>query len=94
MLSEAVNMYMYLSNANIYYALHDRTINLLIKGDVDMSTTTGEEGEHGLDDGGVNHSKYGFSDAEVRNTVKKEQEVEVFIVDQNKTSRWILLSIS
>ena len=45
MLSEDVNMYMYLPNANIYYALNDRTINLLMKGNVDMSATTGEAGE-------------------------------------------------
>ena len=66
-------MYMYLSNAKRYCALNERTINLLIKGDVDMSATTGEEGERGLDDGGVDHSKDGFSDAEDRKTVKKEK---------------------
>ena len=36
---------MYLPNANIYYVLNDRTINLLMKGNVDMSATTGEAGE-------------------------------------------------
>ena len=56
-LSENVKMYMYPSGANIYYALNDRTINLLMKGNVDMSATTG----------------------------KKEQELELFIVDKHRT---------
>ena len=88
MSSEDVNMYMYLSDARGYHVLNDRTINLLIKGDVDMSATTGEE------DGGVNHSKDTFSDAEVRQIVKNEKEAELFTVCKNKTGRWIILSIS
>ena len=36
-------MYMYLSNAKRYYVLNDQAINLLMKGDVDMSATTGED---------------------------------------------------
>ena len=79
MLSEDVKMYMYLPTAKIYYALNDRTINLLMKGSTDMSATTGEAGddaEHG--------SPSTFSDAEAVETVKKEQEVELFTVG-NKT---------
>ena len=57
MLSKDVKLYMYLSNAKRYYALNDRTINLRMKGNVDMSATTGEAGEG---------DKSTFSDAEVK----------------------------
>ena len=40
-LSEDVKRYMKLLTANRYYALNDRTINMLSKGEVDMSATTG-----------------------------------------------------
>ena len=80
-------MYMYLSNPKRYYDSNDRTINLLMKGDVDMSATTYEE------DGGPDHSKDGFSDSGVREIAKTETEVELFIVDTNKTGRWIILAI-
>ena len=56
---------MYLPAAKRYYALNDRTINLLMKGNVDMSATT--------DPSGPSHSKDGFSDAEVREIAKKEK---------------------
>ena len=57
-------MYMYLPTANIYYALNGRTVNLLMKGNVDMSATTGEtdEGDEST-----------FSDAEVKEIAKKEK---------------------
>ena len=54
---------MYLPTANIYYALHDRTINLLMKGKLDMSATNG-------DDDTYNPIK--FSDAEAVEAVHKE----------------------
>ena len=57
------------------YALNDRTINLLMKGNVDMSATAGEAGEG---------DKSTFSDAEVKEVAKKETEVGLFIVDKNK----------
>ena len=38
-------MYMYLLNSKRYYALRDRTINLLMKGDIDMSATASETAE-------------------------------------------------
>ena len=63
-LSEGVNMYMYLPNATRYHDLNDRTINLLMKGNVDMSATT--------DPSGPSHSNDGFSDAEVREVFNKE----------------------
>ena len=70
MLSEDVKMYMHLSNAKRYYALNDRTTNLLIKGDVDTSATTGEDGETLPGDGN------GFSDAEVMEITKKEKRLK------------------
>ena len=69
-------MYVYLSNAKRHYALNDRTINLLMKGNVDMSATTGEAGEG---------DKSTFSDAEVMEIAKKETDVELFTVERNKT---------
>ena len=76
MISEDVNMYMYLPTAQRYYVLNDRTINLLMKGKIDMSATNG-------DDDTDNHIK--FSDVEAVDTVHKEKKVEMFIVDKNKT---------
>ena len=40
LLSEGVKMYMYLFSSKRYYALNDRTINLLMEGDIDMGATT------------------------------------------------------
>ena len=45
MLSEGVKLFMYLFNSKRYYALNDRTINLLLKGDIDMSATNSETAE-------------------------------------------------
>ena len=42
-LSEAVKLYMYLPTSKRYYALNDRTINLLMGGDIDMSVAVGSE---------------------------------------------------
>ena len=64
---------MHLPTAKRYYALNDRTINLLMKGNIDMSATTGDG------DGGGGNSNY-VSDAEAVETVYKEKEVEMFIV--------------
>ena len=72
-LSEDVKIYMYLPNAKRYYALNDRTINLLMKGNVDMSATTGEAGEG---------DKNTFSDAEVKEIAKKETAVELSTVEE------------
>ena len=73
-LSEGVKMFMYLLASNIYYALNDRTINLLMKGDIDMSTTTSETSEVITD-----------SDEEVVDIIYIEQEVELFIVYKSRT---------
>ena len=63
-LSGDVKMYMYLQTAKIYYALNDRTINLLTKGKIDMGATDG-------DDETDNPIK--FSDVEAVETVHKEK---------------------
>ena len=44
-LSEDVKLYMKLLTSKRYYALNDRTINLLMEGDIDMSATTSEKAE-------------------------------------------------
>ena len=85
MLSEDVKMHMYLQNAKRYYALNDRTINLLMEGNVDMGATTGETGEG---------DKGTFSDAGVMEIAKKEKEVELFTAEKQDKSRWIILPIS
>ena len=74
LLSEDVKMYMYLFNSKRYYALNDRTINLLLKGDIDMSATSSETAEVITD-----------SDKEVVDLINVEKEVELFIVEKNKT---------
>ena len=82
-LSEDVKMYMYLFNSKRYCALNGRTINLLMKGDIDMSATTFESAEVITDSG-----------KEIVDLISVEQEVELFIVDKNKTSRWTTFPIS
>ena len=64
-LSEEVKMYMYLPTATRYYALNDRTINLLMKGKIDMSATNG-----GSD---VSYNRITISDAEAVETVHKDK---------------------
>ena len=75
---------MYLPTAKRYYALDDRTINLLMKGKIDMGATNGDD---------ETDNPIEFSDAEAVETVHKEREVEMFIEDKNKTSRWLILPI-
>ena len=77
LLSEDVKMCMYLPTARKYYALDDRTINLLMKRKIDMNATTG-----GSD---VSYNRISISDAEAVETVHKEKEVEMFIVYKNRT---------
>ena len=74
MLSEDVKMYMHLFTSKRYYALNDRTINLLMKGDIDMSATTSETAEVISD-----------SDKEVVDVMNVEKEIEFFILDNNRT---------
>ena len=73
-LSEYVKLYMKLCSSNRFYALNDRTIDLLMKGDIDMSATVGE-GEDEISE----------SDMKVQKILETENEVEIFVVDKNKT---------
>ena len=87
-LSEDVKMYMYLPTVKTYYALNDRTIHLLMKGNIDMSATTGEHTD-GDDEGDGNNcasnNKASVSDAEAVTSVHKEKEVEMLMVDKDRT---------
>ena len=69
-------MYMFLPNAKRFYALNDRTINLLMKGELDMSAGTVDGGGRTSDTGDS------FSDAEAWTAVIQEQTVELFVVDK------------
>ena len=80
-LNEDVKMFMYLPTAKRYYALNDRTINLLMKGNIDLSASTGEDGI----DFGSRGADALFSDTESVKAVLREKEVEMFIVDKNRT---------
>ena len=73
-LSEDVKLYMKLLTSNIYYDLNDRTINLLMEGDIDMSATTSGKAE------GVKES-----DSEVIDLLGVEKEVGFFIPETNMT---------
>ena len=53
-----------------HYALNARTINLRMKGDIDMSVVTDND----------NDSKE--SDAEVQDLLDTETDVEIFVVDR------------
>ena len=74
MLSEDVKMHMYLPNSKRYYALNDRTINLLMKGTIDMSATSSESAEVITN-----------SDKEVVDLIGKEKEADFCIVDKHRT---------
>ena len=63
-LSESVNMYLHLPTAKRYYALNDRTINLLMKGNIYMSAMTGED--NGGGGGGNSVSDAEFVDITVK----------------------------
>ena len=72
-LSEDVKLYMILPSSSRYYALNDRTINLLMKGKIDTNAAMG----------GKDEPK--FSDAEISELIEQEQEVLIAVVDKNKT---------
>ena len=73
-LSEDVKLIMKLLTSERYYALNDRTIALLMKGDIDTSVIVDVE-VIGMRE----------SDAEVKAIIEHETKVEIFIVDKNKT---------
>ena len=79
-LSEDVKLHMQLLTANRYYALNDRTIYMLLQGEVDMSATTGVT----LGFGSMAASKT-VSDAGAGELLDNETEVGTFVVDRNKT---------
>ena len=73
-LSEDVKLIMKLLTSERYYPLNDRTINLLMKGDIDMSVVVGED-----------LVKVGVSDVETVAIIAQEKEVEIFVVNTGKT---------
>ena len=64
---------MILPSSSRYYALNDRTINLLMKGKIDTHAAMDGKGEPK------------FSDAEISDLIEQEQEVRIAVVDKNKT---------
>ena len=82
--SEDVKLYMKLLTSNRYYALNDRTINLLLKGEIDMSATHSEEEQR----------KPSASDEEIIDILDKETDVEVFRVEKIKREQVVLSSRS
>ena len=74
-LSDAVELYMRLLTSNIYYVLNDRTIHLLMKGDIDMSAVTDNDSAETLKE----------RDAVVQDLLATETDVDLFVVDKNKT---------
>ena len=66
---------MKLLTTNIYYALNDRSINLIMKGDIDMSAVTDN----------VSAETTKESDAVVQDVFATETDVEFFVVDKNET---------
>ena len=84
MVSEDVKLYMKLLTSKRYYALNDRTINLLLKGEIDMSATHSEEEQR----------KPSASDEKIMDILDKETEVEVFRVEKIKREQVVLSSRS
>ena len=82
--SEDVKLYMKLLTSKRYYALNDRTINLLLKGEIDMSATHSEEEQR----------KPTASDEEIIDILDKESDVEVFSVEKIKREQVVLSSHS
>ena len=63
MLSEGLKLIMILPSSNRYYALNDRTISILMKGEIGTNATIGGPGEPK------------FSDAETSELLEEETEV-------------------
>ena len=72
MLSEDVKLFMKLVTSNRNYALNDRTIALLMKGDIDMSVMVVE-----IEESSPN-------DKEITKILETETEVEIFVVDKTR----------
>ena len=73
-LSEDVKMYVCPFNSKRYYALNDRTINLLMTNKIDMGATTSETAE-----------VISNSDKEVVDFIANDTEAELFVVYKKKT---------
>ena len=77
-ISDRRELYMYLTTSKRYYALNDRTLSLLMKGDLDMTATYSKDDEApAIED----------SDAEFVKIANVETNVEIFPVtrDDSKT---------
>ena len=70
LLSNDVNIMMTLPSSNRHYAVNDRTINLLMKGKIDMDAVTD----------GVDAPK--FSDAEISSLLEQDTAVLITVVKQ------------
>ena len=67
-LSQDVKLFMILPKTNRHYALNDRTINVLMKGQIDENAVTGGEDDPE------------FSDVEMGNFIEQETEVSITVV--------------
>ena len=72
-LSDGLKLTMILPSSNRYYALNDRTINLLMKGKLDTNAIIG----------GPDEPK--FSDAEISELIEQETEVLISVLSIEKT---------
>ena len=72
-LSDGLKLTMILPSSNRYYALNDRTINLLLKGKIDTNAIIGAPDEPK------------FSDAEIRDLIEQETEVLISVLNIEKT---------
>ena len=71
-LSDGLKLTMILPSSNRYYALNDRTINLLMKGKIDTNAIIGAPDEPK------------FSDAEIRDLIEQETEVLISVLSIEK----------
>ena len=72
-LSEGLILTMILPSSNRYYALHDRTINLLMKGNIGTNAIIG----------GADEPK--FSDSEISELIEQGKEVLIPVLNNEKT---------
>ena len=74
-LSDGLKLTMILPSSNIYYALNDRTINLLLKDKIDTNAIIGAP------------DKPKSSDAEIRDLIEQETEVLISVPSIEKQDR-------
>ena len=80
-ISEDVKVYMKFIDLKRYYALNDRIINLLLKGEIDMSSTYNGETKPPT-----------VSDQEIVDLLAEETNIEVFRVEKIKPGQGVLSS--